>query len=1066
MRRAAAASIAALVGLLLVAATAQAAAPTLTPVSATDIQGVSALVKGKVDPEGLSTTYYFEYGLQANFAGAVKTPTAEAGSGTDAAPARAAISGLSPSTTYHLRLVASNSSGTTTGTASTFQTTAGFGFLPGTEGFAVSAPPDGGAAVAPAGSHPYQLSFGIGLKLGGEFEDQPGVPFSDGDLRDLHIEGPAGLIENPNALAKCTLADFHTARISPFEESHSGESCPTRTQVGTVEVQTSLGGGQVRRFGLFNLDPKPGIPAQLGFAPFGAPITIDTDLHAGIDGSYTLGLNINDVPQSLDLYGLNLVLWGAPWAASHNGERGNCLNEVEPEFPWAKCSVGEPRANAPLAFLTLPHRCSGQLLFNARADSWQQGGEVSAEAVNRDSLGQPIEMGSCNGFNFAPRPVGLLTDTKASSASGYNFRLEVDNEGLTDPEQRAPAPTRKAVVSLPGGVTINPSVGAGLGVCTPAQYAAETPTSPQGAGCPNASKLGDFLVRSPLFEKLLNGAIYLAQPDNPATAAPGAENPFDSLIVIYLVAKLPERGVMVKLPGRIVPDPASGNLTAIFDGLPQLPYSDLNLTFRTGQRALLVTPPACGPANTQIDLTPWAGSLSVHTTTSSPIETGIGGGPCPSGPLPYAPVVSAGGVNSNVNSYTPYFVHISRQDTEQEITSYSLVLPKGITGKLAGIPFCPDAAIAAARGKRGSVEAASPSCPAASEVGHTLSGYGVGNSLTYATGRIYLAGPYHGQPLSLVAINPATVGPFDLGNIVIRSAFAVDEHTAQLHIDPGASDPIPHILDGIPVHLRDVRIYMDRHEFTHNPSSCAPGELVSNLGGSGALFGNSSDDTIATATQHFQLLNCLTLDFKPHLGIRLRGGVGRGAYPSLRATFAARGPGDSNLKEIAVNLPHSQFLAQNHIRQICTRVQFAADSCPPDSVYGSAVAYTPLFDEPLRGDVYLRSSSHKLPDLVASLHSGAIHIVLEGKIGPTRQGGIRALFSDLPDEPLDRFVMKLNGGKRGLLTNSSNICKVPPLATVRALAQNNLGRIFTTKLRGQCGKKKRKPDTQHERGNR
>lgn len=1031
------------------AASAQAAAPLLGSASATDIQGVSAVLEGTVDPEGLASTYSFEYSTAANFTGALKTPSSPAGEGTDPRPARAAISGLAPDTLYHFRLVATNPSGTTTGTPATFTTTKGFGFLPGTGGFLAAAIADGGGGASAPGSHPYQLSFGIGLNQGGEFEDQPGAVFPDGDLRDLRIEAPAGLIVNPAALDNCTLAQFHTSRSSPFEASRSGESCPDRSQVGTVELQTSLGGGQTLRFGLFNLEPAPGVPAQLGFAPFGSPVVLNENLRANADGSYALTLEAANVPQALDFHGLSIALWGTPWAASHNGERGNCLNEAEPDFPWAKCSVGEPATNVPLAYLTLPHRCSGPLAFVATADSWQQPATVSTAAVNRTNAGTgaQVEMGPCTGFPFAPKPVGQLNDTKASSPSGYNFRLSVDNANLTDPAQRAPAPIKKATIALPGGVTINPSVGAGLGTCSPAQYAAETAFSAPGTGCPNPSKLGDFEVRSALFPDLLDGAIYLATP---------YDNPFGNLLAVYLVAKLPSRGIVVKLAGRIDPDPANGNLVATFDGLPQLPYTELNLTFRTGQRAFLVTPSACGPASTTTDLLPWAGTGSVHATTATQITSGINGGPCPAGTPPFAPNVVAGGVNSNANSYTPYFVHIARADNEAELTSYSLVLPKGITGKLAGIPFCPDAAIAAARGRSGFAEAAAPSCPVASQVGHTDSGYGVGASLTYAEGRIYLAGPYHGAPLSLVAINPATVGPFDLGTIVVRSAFAVDPHTAQLQIDSRASDPIPHILNGIPLHLRDVRIYMDRPQFTHNPSSCAPSELISTLGGSGASFATTTDDTTATSSRHFQLLNCLTLGFKPKLGVRLRGGSRRGAYPELRATFAARGAQDSNLKEITVALPHSEFLAQNHIRGICTKVQFNAERCPADSVYGSAVAYTPLFDQPLRGDVYLRSSSHKLPDLVASLHSGAIRIILEGEIGPTKQGGIQALFAELPDEPLDRFTMTLNGGRHGLLQNSANICVKPPEASVKALGQNNLGSVFTTKLRGQCGKKSKK----------
>ncbi len=1047
----------ALGAILFGAPSAEAVAPALGPASATNIQGVSALLKATVDPEGLPTTYLFEYGTASNFAGASKTVSSAAGSGTDPRPARAAIAGLKPDTTYFFRLVATNSSGTTTGTSVSFKTSKGFGFLPGAAGFAAAVSKDGGGPETRAGAHPYQLDLTLGLNQGGEFEDQPTAVFPDGDIREVAIEMPPGLILNPGALDKCSLAKFHGPRESPIETSRSGESCPDRTQVGTIELATSLGGGQGRRFGLFNLQPAPGVPAQLGAAPFGAPLVLDAGLRPNPDGSYVLTLQATEIPQLLDLHGLKISLWGTPWGASHNGERGNCLNEAEPQFPWAKCSVGDPVTFPPRAYLTLPAACSGPLYFSATATSWQQSGQVKAEAINRTSGGAEAPM-SCKGLVFAPKPVGQLNDTKASSPSGYNFRLTEDLANLTDPGQFSRPPVRKVVVSLPNGVSVNPSVGAGLGTCSSAQYAAETAFSPPGAGCPNDSKLGDFEVRTPLFEGIVDGGIYLATP---------YENPFNSLVAVYLVAKLPERGVLVKLAGRIDPDQSTGNLVATFDGLPQLPYTDLDLTFRTGQRAFLVTPPSCGAATSTTDSSPWALAFSaghataspftpVRTSTETQITSGIGGGPCPSGNPPFAPNVVAGGVNSNVNSYTPYFIHITRQDTEQELTSYSLVLPEGITGKLAGIPFCPDAAIEAARHKSGVAEEQSPSCSAASEVGHVQTGYGVGSSLTYTNGRIYLAGPYNGQPLSLVVINPATVGPFDVGTVVIRSAFSVNQRTAQLQIDRSASDRIPHILSGIPLHLRDVRIYMDRYQFTHNPSSCAPGNLISTMTGAGLDFIGEGDDASSTTQRHFQLLNCLTLGFEPKLGIRLRGPTRRGAYPSLRATFAARGQGDTNLKEIKVSLPRSQFLAQNHIRAICTKVQFAREACPSASAYGKAAAYTPLFDEPLTGNVYLRSSQNKLPDLVASLRSGAIRIVLEGKIGPTKQGGISALFRDLPDQPVDRFVMVLNGGRGGLLTNSANVCKLPPEATVEALGQTNLGSKFTTVLRGQCKGKKTK----------
>ncbi len=936
-----------------------------------------------------------------------------------------------------------------------------FGFKPGTDGFAVSALADGGSPASQAGSHPYQLSFRVGLNASGP----PGAVFSDGDLRDLEIEMPPGFLLNPSAIPACAPSVFNAPRVSPFAQSRSGENCPDTTQVGTVEMRTNRDSPQVRRFGVFNLEAPQGAAGRFGFAPYGAPIVFDAYLDPRPAGRYAITLEAKGIPQSLDFHGFELVLWGVPWGVSHDGERGNCLNEAEPDFPWAKCSTGHPIAFPKLAYLTMPVECSPLLSFTARATSWQQPTEVSSQALNRNSLNSPAPVSDCASVPFEPKPAAFLTIRRASSGSGFNFRLNPDQSGLTDSllTSRAPSPVRRLILSFPPGTTVNPSVGSGLGACTPAQFAAETASSVPGHACPDSAKIGDFRTRTPLFEgawfegsEWLQGSVYLAQPDDPTTSTPGAENPFDSLLALYLVTRSAKRGLIVKVAGRLVADPVNGNLTAIFDDLPLLSYTDFELDLRPGQRAFLISPPACGQVFSGVQLTSWSsGSLSTASIPSE-INTGFDNGPCPVGTPPFNPTAVTGGVNAHVGAYTPYFVRLSRQDNEQEITSYSLVLPKGITGKLAGIPFCPEAAIAEARQKRGFAEIANPSCPNASQVGRTHTGYGVGQALAYSPGRIYLAGPYRGQPLSLVTVNAATIGPFDLGTYVIRSAFHVDPKTAQLRIDAGSSDPIPHIVDGIPLHLRDIRVYMDRFQFTRNPSSCATSELLSTLTGSGLNFDDPSDDSSATVSRRFQLFNCLILDFRPRLGLRLRGKPRRGAYPQLRATFAARGPQDSNLKRIGVTMPHSLFLAQEHIRTVCTRAQFDAERCPEGSVYGRAVAHTQLFDEPLRGNVYLRSSSNKLPDLVASLRAGEVRIVVEGRIGPGRNGGIEAFFDDLPDAPIERFTMTLFGGRRGLLVNTQNICKRPPLASVKALGQNNIGAVFSSKLRGQCKKKRKK----------
>jgi hypothetical protein len=950
---------------------------------------------------------------------------------------------------------------------------ASFGFKPGKEGFSVAVKGEDGKPSSEAGKHPSEWSMHLGLNEAGGFPD--------GDLRDLRIETPQGMLLNPtfqgsvaSELVRCSAVDFQTPRVSPYEQSFSGESCPLYTQVGTIDVHTSFGGGVTRRFGLFNLKSAPGLPAQLGANPYGSPLVFDTTLAPDSSGRYTLSLETKEFSQALDVSGIDVHLWGVPWDMTHDDERGNCLNEANPaayhgepsyykkeivngkeveKFIPGTCSPGDLLAYPPKAFITLPTECLPALSFTATADSWQGSPKVSATATNNSSLGQPEQLSGCAGLPFTPQPLGLLNTTNASTSSGYAFRLTADQEGLVQPDQPVASAARQVVVHLPQGVTVNPSVGAGLIGCSPAQYAAETAFNGQGNGCPNGSKIGDFIVQTPLFEdvagrEFFNGAIYLASPRN---------NPSGNLVAVYLVAKLPSRGVMIRLAGKIDPNPSDGTITATFEGLPELPYTDLEMNFRAGQRAFLISPPSCGEAITRTEMTPWSNETTVPSTpTTSDITSGVEFGPCPVGTPPFNIEATTGGINSNVNSYTPYYVHLTRHDTDQEITSYSLVLPKGITGKLAGVPYCPEADIEAARANTGVGEETHPSCPAASQVGRTVTGYGVGPALTYASGRIYLAGPYHGAPLSLVTVNSATVGPFDLGTIVIRSAFQVDPHTAQLRIDSSASDPIPHIIDGIPLHLREIRIYVDRPNFTHNPSSCEPSQLESTLTGSGATFESKADDSSVTISRHFQLLNCSTLGFKPKLGIRLRGNFHRGGYPQLRATFAARGPQDSNLRRIEVEMPHAEFLAQNHIREVCSRVQFNAKKCPPGSVYGSAVAYTPLLDEPLKGNVYLRTSTGKLPDLVADLYSGAVRIVVEGHIGPTKQGGVDAFFDELPDQPLERFVMTLRGGKHGLLTNSTDICAAPPFASVSSIAQNNIGAKFDTVLRGTCGGKGKK----------
>ncbi|HUC00117.1 MAG TPA: hypothetical protein VMS11_09860 [Solirubrobacterales bacterium] len=909
---------------------------------------------------------------------------------------------------------------------------ADFGFLPGEAGFSATATADaGGAPATLAGSHPYSLVTEIHLNKAGAF--------SDGDLRDLTLDLPPGLIENPTALPRCGAAQFATPRTSPFETSLSGESCSGTAQIGIVTLESSHGGGETRSFGVFNLAPPPGAPSRFGFSPYGEPITITPHVReAGSEYGLTLGLR--DFSQQLNVSGLRLEIWGTPWSSGHDGQRGNCLNETEPAVGHAECPVSALNPpHATEAYLTLPTACTAPLSFHLSADSWQQPAPVAREWTSGAALTE------CDGLPFDPVPRGTPSTARTSSPSGYAFSLDGSSAALLDPLARASSQAKRAVVTLPEGMTINPSVAAGLGTCSESQFAAETVDSAPGAGCPNASKVGELTIESPLVEGQIEGSLFFATP---------LENRFGSLLALYMVAKAPERGILVKVAGRVDSDPASGRLTTTFDDLPQLPYSHFEVHFREGQRSPLATPAECGTHATEIETSPWQDpGLVLRQTSAFTLSAGVGGGPCPQGLAAFSPGMSAGTLNSNASSYSPMYLHLSRSDGEQEITSYSATLPRGLLGNLSGVPFCPEAAIEAAKRQSGASSALAPACPPASQIGRTVTGYGFGSTLAYAPGTLYLAGPYNGSPLSVVAIDSAKVGPFDLGTVVVRSAIRVDRQTAQVAIDSAGSDPIPHILDGLPLRLRDIRIYVDRPRFTLNPTSCDPFSLSSTLAGSGRLFSDPSDDTSARSDSPFQATNCSALGFAPRLALALRGGHRQGNFPALRATLRPR-TGDTNLAAAMVQLPPKLFLAQEHLESVCTAVQFAAHACPPGSIYGRATATTPLLDAPLSGPVYLRSNNgqHSLPDLVAAISGRGVEIDVVGRID-SHKGGLRARFELLPDAPVTSFTMSLRGGpKKGIIANATNTCENSQVASARFTGQNNAIKSLRVPLKVDCAK--------------
>jgi len=699
--------------------------------------------------------------------------------------------------------------------------------------------------------------------------------------------------------------------------------------------------------------------------------------------------------------------------------------------------------------LTNPPRCAGgPPVTTLRADSWEHPGSF----VSKSHAAPP--MVGCDNVRFEPQIELEPTTNRADSPTGLNVSIKVPSTGLESPAGISQAHLKRAVVTLPPGMTVNPASADGLAACTQAQLGMENGVpDDQPARCPNGSKIGTAVVKTPLLKDPLEGSVYLAKQ---------GENPFGTLLALYLVAESKQHGIVVKLPGVVEPR-ADGQIVSTFDNNPQVPFSELELRFNSGPRAPLLTPPRCGNYSIRSELSPWSAAdpdnptpdETVVSVSHFSIRSGPDGTPCPNGTVDAS--LEAGLTDPTAATRSSFVMRLTRPDGSQRLSSLAVDMPPGLSGYLAGIPYCSEAALAAVSEAPGSGTAliTSPPCPAASLLGRVSVGAGGGTPFFVDTGRVYLAGPYKGAPISLAIITPAVAGPFDLGSVLVRAPVYVDPVTAQIK---AASDPLPAVLHGIPLSIRDIRVSIDRPGFILAPTGCKPSAVRAQVGG---VDGGSQ-----SVASYFQVRGCERLRFKPHLSLKLSGGTRRDANPSMRAVLTAK-PGQANISRTVVALPRSIFLDQAHIRTVCTRVQFAANQCPKGSIYGRARAFTPLLDYPVEGNVYLRSSSNPLPDLVVALRGPEhqpIAVDLVGRIDSHR-GGIRTTFTTAPDVPVSKFVLNMRGGSRGLLVNSRNLCAHVTRATVEMDAHNGATYDFRPAIKNDCGKKRKKKQAKRHRRN-
>jgi hypothetical protein len=852
-----------------------------------------------------------------------------------------------------------------------------------------------------------------------------------GNLKTVLVDLPAGLSVNPQATPQCELV---------AEKFPSG-GCPADTQVGTSAVTVSASGLPLGplSFPVYNLVPRPGEPARFGFDLDLSSLHLvnlgEVFLNAGVkwEGDYHefFTIHVPPVPDELaKILKDRLVFTGTTENSAGAGRfltnPSTCDNpEVEPfkrdytTFLHAD-SVEE---SAPDDEYDVAAPAPPSTAFLAGSQEVMSPLPKGAKPENCDNVPFKPSTSVEPGTMQTDSPAGATVNVKIPfepSASVYNSNVE------------------EARVTLPPGMGLNPSAANGLQACTNEQFGKGTRNP---VACPATSKIGTVSIDTPpLPDGTLTGNVYLGQQ---LSANPESGEEFR----VFLDAESASRGLSIRLIGNVIANRQTGQLTAVVHDAPQLPFDSVQVKLEGGPKATLTSPPACGPNATTHAMTAWSGTPDGgpqdkgFTLTSAP-----GGGACAKtlAERPFAPSFAAKTTNPKGGAYSQFDVNVERANGNQELKGVNLILPPGLSAKLAGVSYCPEAAIAAAGANSGTSELAKSSCPENSLIGSATVDAGSGPSPMQITGKAFLAGPYNGAPLSLVVVTPATAGPFDLGTVVVRVALHLNPETAQVE---ATSDPIPHVFGGALLDIDKISVNLERKQFALNPTNCSPMAVNGTLRGGGADPTNPAAFSSDSVSSPFQVSDCGSLGFSPKLYLRLFGGTHRAKSPKLRAVLEAH-EGDANISRVAVTLPSALFLKQSSLAKICTRVQFAANACPAESIYGFARAETPLLATPLEGPVYLRSSSNPLPDLVVALN-GQVDIDLDGRIDSIH-GGIRNRFETIPDVPVSKFVLTIRGGKRGLLVNSRNLCQAQPKAIVRIRAQNGKKANSRPKLRTAC----------------
>jgi hypothetical protein len=840
-----------------------------------------------------------------------------------------------------------------------------------------------GAEETRAGAHPHSARAEFTLnaydsQLGGLNDLRPVE-----EAKTIVTRLPAGFSGNPQRAGTCSL-DLVGAQIIIGMPT----LCPENSIVGYVYVDgdTNVSAPVV------NVKPEDGYPAEFGFSEASLTFVVYPELRS--DDDFGVDMVVKASPMNLNTrveftfcsFGVD-VNYAGPFLPS-GSSTFSCKDEGDPgafERPFLTNPTTECPAEPPVTDLVM--------------DSWSNPGVFkTARAVS------PL-ITSCETLEFDPS-VDITPSTTAPDApSGLNVDMTFPQED--NDQGQAPPALKKAVVTLPEGMTINPSGAGGLAACADGELLLK---SKDPMTCPDASKVGSVVATSPLLDEEIKGGVYIRSQNS-------RDPESGEMFRLALVLQNKDRGIDVRLPGQVRINRATGRIETIFDNNPELPVSSLKLTFKDGPRAPLATPPTCGPKTVETVLTSW-GKQTKTLQSSFNVD-------CVPNLSTFHLGFQAGTHNPMAGASSPFNLLMTRADGQDVINGLRLAMPEGLLANLKG--------------------------NVGTQVGTVTADAGPGSHPYRFPGKVYLEGPYDDAPFSLRVVLPAKAGPFDLGEVVVRQKIYVDPTTAAVTV---VSDPIPTIVEGVPVRLRNMSVDIDKPGFMINPTSCAPKEI-------GAVATSLGGQSTNMKTR-FQVGGCEKLPVKPKMKIDVVGSkqLSYHKHPGIKATVTQT-PGEAGLKRVEVAMPLSLALDPQNAKALCEPAQAQAKACPEASVVGDATAISPVLNRPLKGKVYFVKGSEVTKTGVVKATLPKLWVALRGEVAldvwadsDVKKKRLVNTFPRVPDAPISSFELNIKGGENGILIvtgkKGAHMCKQANVADARFDGQNGKRLDKATKMSVPC----------------